>query len=182
LGVNGMLISMWSSGGVGLLTPHGIAAEFDAMGVVNEAIQNGIGVGRIPDQIEPACHGELAGHHGGAATVAVLEDLEQMVAGVAVERFKAPIIQDQQIDPRERLHACGDAPVAFGKGEIGDQARQAGVKNRAVVTAGLVADGAGQPTFAHPCWPDDRAVFVGGDPVAPEQQLEQPATSPRAAR
>jgi hypothetical protein len=52
-----MLISMWSSGGVGLLAAHGFAGEFDAVCVVNKAVQDSIGVSGIPNQIEPACRG-----------------------------------------------------------------------------------------------------------------------------
>ena len=54
------------------------------MGVVNEAIQDGIGVCWITDQVEPAIHGELAGHHRRASAVTVLEDFEEVVASIAV--------------------------------------------------------------------------------------------------
>lgn len=39
------------------------------MGVVNETIEDGVGVSWIADQVEPPNHGKLAGDDGGTATV-----------------------------------------------------------------------------------------------------------------
>lgn len=82
----------------------------------------------------------------------VFEDFEQVVTGIAVERFKPPIVEDKEIDPGEAFHARGDAAVTLGQGQVIDQARQPSVEHRAIVTASLVADGAGQlfPTPAGP--------------------------------
>lgn len=63
-----------------------------------------------------------------------------MMPGISVERFEAPVVEDQQIDPGEIPHARGDAPIAFGERELVDQPRQSGVEDRVVVAAGLVAD------------------------------------------
>lgn len=86
-----------------MLATHGFAGEFDPVCVVNEAVQDGIGVSGIPDQIEPACHGDLAGDHGGAAPVTVFQDLEQMVAGMAVERLKPPYVDGSCLARDERM-------------------------------------------------------------------------------
>src|SRR3546814_19137395 len=76
------------------------------------------------------------------------------------------------------LHARSDAAVSLGQRQVVDQPRQARVENRAVVAAGLVTDGAGEPALADAGRPDHRAVLVGGDPVALEQHLEQAAIEP----
>src|SRR5690606_37554938 len=81
-------------------------------------------------------------------------------------------------DAGEALHAAGDPAIAFGERQVVDQAGQPGVEHGAIVAARLVAHGAGEPAFADACRPDDGAVLVGGDPVAPEQPLEQPAIEP----
>jgi len=73
------------------MTTHGFALEFEPVSVVNEAIQDGVGVSGIADQIELAGHRELARQHRRAAPVAVFEDFEQMVTGITVERFEAPV-------------------------------------------------------------------------------------------
>ena len=126
------------------MATHGFATEFKPVGVVNEAIQDGIGICWIADQVEPAGDGELAGHHRRFASITVLEDFEQVMAGIAVERFEAPVIEDEDVDPGKAFHARGDAAIALGEREVVDQPRQPGIENRAIVAAGLVPDGAGE--------------------------------------
>jgi hypothetical protein len=56
---------------------HGTSFELDAVGVVNEAIQDGIGEGGVGDVVMPVIDGELAGHEGGAGAVSFLDDFEK---------------------------------------------------------------------------------------------------------
>ena len=65
------------------------------MGVVDEAIEHGVGVSRISNQHVPCVHGELAGDEGGTSAVAILQDLQEIVAGAGIERGEAPVIEDQ---------------------------------------------------------------------------------------
>jgi len=53
-----------------------LAGEVEAVGVVDEAIQDGVGNGRIGDHVVPVLQVELAGNNGWAAAVAVVENLE----------------------------------------------------------------------------------------------------------
>jgi len=43
---------------------HGFTAHFEPVSIMAEAIQDGICVGWIVDQLIPARHRQLAGHHG----------------------------------------------------------------------------------------------------------------------
>lgn len=90
------------------------------MGVVNQAVQVGIGVSRITDQFMPSGYRELAGDEGRAAAISVLEDFQQVVPGVAIEGFKAPVIENEQVDPSKTLHTRGDPAVTLGKGQFVD--------------------------------------------------------------
>jgi hypothetical protein len=49
------------------------------MGVVNQAIEDGIGNGRIGDDLVPVLDRQLAGDDGGAAIVSVIDDLRVRV-------------------------------------------------------------------------------------------------------
>src|SRR6266436_7247723 len=69
-----------------------VAGEIDAMGVVNQAIEDGVGVGRIADQRVPLFDRDLAGDDGRAPAVAFFEDLEEVMAGTGIERLKPPIV------------------------------------------------------------------------------------------
>jgi len=43
-------------------SPHGVPIDFDAVGIVNEAIEDGIGIGRIADHFMPSGSRKLTGH------------------------------------------------------------------------------------------------------------------------
>ena len=71
------------------------------MGVVDEAVEDGVGVGRIADHLVPFVDRDLAGEDGRAAAVAFLEDLVEIVAGAGVERLEAPIVEDEELGAGE---------------------------------------------------------------------------------
>ena len=50
------------------------------MGVVNEAVEDGVAEGGVADHVVPVLQGELAGDEGGAPAVAVVEDLQEIAA------------------------------------------------------------------------------------------------------
>ncbi len=124
------------------------AGQLDAMGVVNEAVQDRIGVGGIADDLVPAIHGELGRDNRRAAAVSLLEDFEQIVTGGGVERLQSPIVEDEQIGAAERAQDAGMAPVAARQGEVFEELGRAMIKHRSIVAAGLVAERRRQPAFA----------------------------------
>ena len=143
------------------------------MGIVNDAIQDGVGQSGIPDQGMPAVHRDLAGDQSGAAAVAVFDDFKHVAALLGAERFEAPIIEDQQLDAAEGAHQPGIAAVAAGQREVGEQLWDALIEHRAVVAARLVAEGTSQPAFADPGRPFDNQVLRLVDPATGDQGLEQ---------
>jgi hypothetical protein len=82
--------------------PQRVAGEVDAMGVVDEAIENGVGVGGIADHVVPFVDRQLAGDDGRAPAVAFFQDLEKVVAGLRIEGLEAPVVEDQQLDAGQR--------------------------------------------------------------------------------
>jgi hypothetical protein len=82
----------------GALLAQAVAAELPAMGVVDEAIENGVSERRWTDQLMPFVDRDRAGDQGGAAAVAVVADFEHVVALFGRERFEAAIVEDQQLD------------------------------------------------------------------------------------
>ena len=77
--------------------PQTVAGKIDAMSVVDQAIEDRIGVGRIADQRMPLVDRDLTGDDGRAAAIAFFEDLEEVVAGAGFERLETPIVEDQQL-------------------------------------------------------------------------------------
>ncbi len=80
---------------------------------MNEAIEDCVGVGWIADHRVPVLDGELAGDDGGAAAVAFLENLQEVVSGLGVERLESPIVEDEELDAAERADDPRIATVGF---------------------------------------------------------------------
>ena len=70
-----------------LFSSQRFTTELEAVSVVDDAIENGVGQGWIADQVMPAIDRNLAGDQRRAAAVAVLDDLEQIVPLIGAERF-----------------------------------------------------------------------------------------------
>src|SRR6478672_9086797 len=119
------------------------------MGVVNEAVEDGIGISRVADKGVPFVNGDLAGENGRAAPVAFFEDLVEVTTGTGIERFEAPIVEDEELDAGEAAQDAGIAAVTAGERELGEQLGNPLIENRAVVAAGLVTQGTSKPRFAH---------------------------------
>jgi hypothetical protein len=60
---------------------------------VHETVQDGVGDRGICDQVVPVLNGDLAGHDRRAATVAVVDDVEQVAALLRGERREPPILR-----------------------------------------------------------------------------------------
>jgi hypothetical protein len=125
-----------------------MACEVDAVGVVDDAIEDRIGIGRIANQIVPFVDWDLAGDDGRSAAVAFFEDLEEIVPCSGVERFEAPIVEDEQLHAAERPQDARIASVAAGERKIGEQFWNALIEDGAVVATSLVTERRGKPTLA----------------------------------
>ena len=79
---------------------------------MNEAIKNGIGDRGVGDALMPIGDGKLSYHHGGAAAVAIVHDLEQIARLHRSEWIAEPVVKDEQTDLGEgveqpRVRAVG---------------------------------------------------------------------------
>src|SRR5260370_39153816 len=119
------------------------------MGVVNEAVEDGISIGRVANEGVPFVDQDLAGEDGRAAPVAFLEDLVEVTTGTGVERFEAPIVEDEELDAGETAEDAGIATVTAGERKLGEELGNPLIENRAVVAAGLLTPGTSKPRFAH---------------------------------
>ena len=67
------------------------------MGVVDQAIQDGIGQGGISALGMPFIHRELSGHQGRTEVVTVFEEFQEVPALFLGQGDQSPIVQDDQI-------------------------------------------------------------------------------------
>src|SRR5215207_5055485 len=80
--------------------------------------------------------------------MSVVEDFQEIAPLLGRERRQAPVIQDQELDARQRLEQATVTAIAAREQQVIEQPRQAMVEDRAVVAAGLVAERTGKPTLA----------------------------------
>ena len=154
-----------------------VSLESDAVGDVNEAIQDGVGVSRVADQFVPFCHGKLAGDEGGSIAVPVLKYLKQMMAGIGVERLKSPVVEDEQVDAREAFQPYRNTSIAARHAQFVEQLAKPDVEDRQIVAAGLVPNGTGQPALARSGWAGDDEIVVTFDPVTLEKGFHKAPVS-----
>ena len=115
---------------------------------MNEAVQDGVAQGGVTDDVVPMFDGDLAGDDGRGATVAIIKDLQQVAPFGRIENRQAPVIEYQELNAAEGFEQAAIAAVAASQGERLEQARDAVILDRTIVAAGLVAEGAGNPTLA----------------------------------
>src|SRR5208282_6618838 len=126
----------------------------------------------------PAVHGNLTGDDDRALVVAILDDFEQVARLFGGERLRPPIVEDEQLDARQRAQKPGIARIAVSDGEIGEEPGHAGVENGEVLSARLVAEGASEPTLAQAARPGQEQIAALGDPVTGGELEEERAVEP----
>ena len=77
-------LAIWSD------ASQAFAIEFDAMGVVHEAVEYGVGVCGIANNFMPTINGELGGNDRRAAPISFLKDFEKIMPGGGGERLQPP--------------------------------------------------------------------------------------------
>ncbi|RKT42987.1 hypothetical protein BDD21_0291 [Thiocapsa rosea] len=98
----------------GVAFAHRLAFEGDPVGVVDQAVEDRIGEGGIPDQVMPMFDRQLAGDERGALAVAVVE---QIAAGLGVQPDEPPVVEQQQIGLGEAAHELGEAAVGMSEAQ-----------------------------------------------------------------
>jgi hypothetical protein len=143
--------------------PHAVAGEREAVGVVHQPVQDGVGQGGVADDVVPLVDGDLAGDDRGAAALSVFEDLQEVDALGRGEHGQAPVVEDQQVDAAEGLEQAAVAAVATGERQRLEEARGTLVEDGAPVAASFVAKRAGDPALADAAGPGDQAVLMAVD-------------------
>jgi len=81
------------------------------VGVVEEPIEDGIGDGRLTDAGVPLVDRKLAGNDGRAGAMAIVHDLEQVIALLFLGGAGAPVVDDQYVDTLEAGEQSGVSAV-----------------------------------------------------------------------
>ena len=109
------------------------------MGVVEEAIEDG-----VADDVVPEIRRHLTGEQGTASGVAVVEDLEQIVARDVVEGHEAPVVEDEELGPGETLKEARPRTVTAREPDFVEEPAEVEVACRESVSACLVGERASE--------------------------------------
>jgi hypothetical protein len=140
---------------------------------VDEAVEDGVGIGWVADHRVPVLDGKLTGDDGGSAAVAIFENLEQVVASLGVKRVEPPIVENEELDAAQRAADAGISAIAARERQLAEQFGDALIEDRAVVAASLMAKRASKPTLADAGRTADDQIVVRVDPIAGHELLEE---------
>ena len=79
----------WSVGGAA----HGMAVEFEAIGIVDQAVEDGVGKRGFVDDVVPRRDRELAGDQDRASPMAVFDDFHEVATLTGGQAFRPPWYQ-----------------------------------------------------------------------------------------
>ena len=107
------------------LSPHAVSFQRDAMGIVDDAVEDSIGDRGLADHFVPGRHRELGGDERGSAAIPFLEDFEQIKALLIVETMGTSVIQNEQLNAGKLVDDAWEATVEARECKILEQARHA---------------------------------------------------------
>ncbi len=87
-----MIVARSSGGWCLTLLSQALTVQFDAVGVVDKAVEDCIGDRRIADHVIPVIDGHLASDDGRSLLVAVLDDLQEIAPLLVVELLRTPVV------------------------------------------------------------------------------------------
>ena len=147
--------------------------ELETIGVVDEAIEDGIGEGWLADEVVPGFDGELTGDQRRGAAMAILDDLHEIASLAGVEAVGTEIVQNEQIDLGQRAEEASEAAIPMRELQLSEEARHARVIGAVSLAAGPLGKGAGEPGFAEATFPANEKITFLGNPTASRELLEE---------
>src|ERR1700742_1786857 len=138
-----VFVAWLSSGGIGravfgggqgpggFALSHAVSFKGDAVGVVYDSVQDGVGNSGFAYHVMPLCDGKLGGDERGFSPIAFFEDFEEIEALLVVKTVSAPIVEHKQMYASKLIDDAGEAAVEAGHGEILEQTRHAQIKDGA---------------------------------------------------
>ncbi len=129
------------------LLAHAFAGEIEAIGIVYDAIEDGVGESWIADKFVPAADGELRSDDKRTTAVAILDDFEQIALLFGQHRFGSQIVDDEESDARQLAHEFVVTAIAMGKGESREQPWEPLIEHGEILAACLEAESTCEPRF-----------------------------------
>jgi len=115
--------------------------------------EDGVGVGGVTDQVMPFGDRQLAGDQGGPSVISIFEDFEQIVTRLGVERFQAPVVEDEQVGGAQGFQPPVEGAGAVGERQLVEELGRSHIEDGVVIPASFVPKCTRQPALADASWP-----------------------------
>jgi hypothetical protein len=115
--------------------------EHTPMAMVQEAVEDGGGYHRIPEDLAPFAYTAIAGHQEAAPLIAPRDELEEEMRGVGLEGQIAELIDDQELRLGEVAQPLLDPIIEVGLGEARHERGRRDKEHRVAVVDHLTAQG-----------------------------------------
>jgi hypothetical protein len=113
--------------------------QFDFVSVVEQAVQDAVSDGGLPDDGMPVFDRALAGDDGGIFLITVLDYFEQVVALRSIKRSEEEIIEEEQLDFSQAGEHFEMVAVGFGLEQHLERTRSPQIKDGMALARGEVA-------------------------------------------
>jgi hypothetical protein len=124
-----VVIAMGQGGGTFGLSDR-LSLRVEDVGVVREAVEDGVGKRGVADDLMPVSGGELTGDQGRAPFVTVFDGFQEVPALGVVEFGESPVIEHQQVE-------AGRGAMARWRDTVSERAKSGGAGRRSAVSGAL---------------------------------------------
>ena len=151
-------------GQMGVEPTSGFSLEIEPIGIVDQAVQDGVPDGWIREADVPLSNRHLSGNHCGCSSIAIIQDFEQVLRLGASQRITQPIVEEQELDSSKGVEEFGVRTVGVGEGGLVEKTRCAQIADGKVVTTSGMGKGRGQEGFADAGRAQDEDIEMAADP------------------
>ena len=88
---------------------------------MDQAVQDGIAEGGVPNDFMPVLQGELAGDQGGLSAMSILQDFEEIPTLGIGEGGQAVVVEDEEFGLLEAIQAPRIRSVCPGQGKLTEE-------------------------------------------------------------
>src|SRR6201992_1406163 len=111
----------WALASLALFEPIAVAVQFEDVDVVGQSVEQRTGQPLGPEHAGPLVERQIAGDDGGAALVALAEDLKQQLGAGRRQGYIAELIDDQQLVTGQLALQAKQALLVSGLDQLMDQ-------------------------------------------------------------
>ena len=148
------------------------------MSLGQQPVEDRVGDRRVADPAVPLFDGQLMRDDRRPLTSKVLDDLEEVGARRRIEAARAPIVENQDIGSRQVGEPVAERAARMQNPQLLGQARHAQVERAVAAPAGVLRQGAAEPSLADAGRTAEQDRVAALDPAREGRTRERLAVEP----